>query len=65
MMRVTQDTDNWAVGEVAYCDLWFCDEVGELRVAIPYLFFTDVQDPTNPYYNAIYWSIPKRIFLDY
>lgn len=65
MMRVTQDTDNWVVGEVAYCDLWFCDEVGELRVAIPYLFFTDVQDPTNPYYNAIYWAASNGITKGY
>jgi hypothetical protein len=65
MMRVTQDIDNWAVGEDAYCDLWFCDAVGDMRVKIPYLLFKDVQDPSNPYYKAIYWAASNGITKGY
>ena len=65
MMRVSQDLDNWAVGEDAYCDLWFCDAVGDMRVKIPYLLFTDVQDPSNPYYKAIYWAAANGITKGY
>lgn len=65
IMRATQDTDDWAVGETAYCDLWFCDAVGDLRVEIPYLLFTDVQDPSNPYYKAIYWAASNGITKGY
>lgn len=65
MVRVTQDTENWVVGEDAYCDLWFCDEIGDLRVKIPYLLFTDVQDPSNPYYKAIYWAASHGITKGY
>ena len=65
VMRAAQDTDNWVVGEIAYCDLWFCDEVGSMRIAIPYLLFTDVRDPSNPYYNAIYWAASNGITKGY
>ena len=65
IMRAKQDTDDWAVGETAYCDLWFCDAVGDLRVEIPYLLFTDVQDPSNPYYKAIYWAASNGITKGY
>ena len=65
VMRVTQDIDTWTVGEDAYCDLWFCDEVGDMRVKIPYLLFTDVQDPAHPYYKAIYWAASNGITKGY
>ena len=65
VMRVVQDTDNWVVGEDAYCDLWFCDAVGDMRVQIPYLLFTDVQNPSHPYYKAIYWAASNGITKGY
>ncbi len=65
VMRVKQDIENWVVGEDAYCDLWFSKDVGYMRVKIPYLFFTDVEDPTNPYYTAIYWAASKGITKGY